>query len=166
MSRCDVDNHGSGDRDQGRHVEMDEHGHDHADHKHGVGGHTHSVSADADGRYLTIALLLIVGFMALEVVVGIVAHSLALLSDAAHMLTDAGALALSLVVPRRSMCGALARCASSRLRTSALPPQSAPARCASSAGGPRHHGFAAISGSRGLQCRNLIAGRVVVCARW
>ena len=79
---------------------MGEHGHDHAGHTHGVDGHTHSVSADADGRYLTIALLLIVGFMAFEVVVGIVAHSLALLSDAAHMLTDAGALALSLVVLR------------------------------------------------------------------
>jgi len=77
-----------------------DHGHDHAEHNHRVGGHTHSVSADADGRYLTIALLLIVGFMAVEVVVGIVAHSLALLSDAAHMLTDAGALALSLVVLR------------------------------------------------------------------
>ena len=36
--------------------------------------------------------------MVFEVVVGIVAHSLALLSDAGHMLTDAGALALSLVV--------------------------------------------------------------------
>jgi len=36
--------------------------------------------------------------MAVEVVVGILANSLALLSDAAHMLTDAGALALSLVV--------------------------------------------------------------------
>ncbi|MBV8396259.1 MAG: cation transporter [Actinobacteria bacterium] len=38
--------------------------------------------------------------MVAEVVVGIVAHSLALLSDAAHMLTDAGALVLSLVVIR------------------------------------------------------------------
>jgi cobalt-zinc-cadmium efflux system protein len=38
--------------------------------------------------------------MALEVVAGILAHSLALLSDAAHMLTDAGALALSLLVIR------------------------------------------------------------------
>src|SRR5262249_48807161 len=57
-------------------------------------------AADADYRYLTIALLLIVGFMAFEVVVGIVAHSLALLSDAAHMLTDAGALGLSLLVIR------------------------------------------------------------------
>jgi cobalt-zinc-cadmium efflux system protein len=51
-------------------------------------------------RYLTIAFLLIVAFMAFEVVAGIVAHSLALLSDAGHMLTDAGALALSLVVIR------------------------------------------------------------------
>ena len=35
-----------------------------------------------------------------EVVAGVLAHSLALLSDSAHMLTDAGALALSLVVLR------------------------------------------------------------------
>jgi cobalt-zinc-cadmium efflux system protein len=47
-----------------------------------------------------IALGLIVSFMAAEIVVGILAHSLALLSDAAHMLTDAGALAMSLVVIR------------------------------------------------------------------
>src|SRR4051794_30712777 len=38
--------------------------------------------------------------MAGEVVAGVLAHSLALLSDAAHMLTDAGALAMSLVVLR------------------------------------------------------------------
>src|SRR5690349_19820347 len=38
--------------------------------------------------------------MAGEIVAGILAHSLALLSDAAHMLTDAGALTLSLVVLR------------------------------------------------------------------
>src|SRR6476660_6605390 len=71
------------------------HGHDHHDH-----GHSHALNADADRRYLTIALVLIVGFMAFEVVVGILAHSLALLSDAGHMLTDAGALVLSLVVIR------------------------------------------------------------------
>jgi len=46
------------------------------------------------------ALALIVGFMAFEVIVGVLAHSLALLSDAAHMLTDAGALVLSLFVIR------------------------------------------------------------------
>jgi cobalt-zinc-cadmium efflux system protein len=44
------------------------------------------------------ALALILGFMAAEVVVGILAHSLALLSDAAHMLTDAGALLMSIIV--------------------------------------------------------------------
>src|SRR4051794_29774786 len=38
--------------------------------------------------------------MAVEVVAGILASSLALLSDAAHMLTDAGALALALVALR------------------------------------------------------------------
>jgi cobalt-zinc-cadmium efflux system protein len=38
--------------------------------------------------------------MAGEIVAGILAHSLALLSDAAHMLTDAGALVMSLVVLR------------------------------------------------------------------
>ena len=76
------------------------HHHGHAHHHHGGAGHSHNVSADADKRYLTVALLLIVGFMAFEVVVGIWAHSLALLSDAGHMLTDAAALALSLFVIR------------------------------------------------------------------
>jgi cobalt-zinc-cadmium efflux system protein len=61
-------------------------------------GHSHGVNADADRRPLTIALTLILAFMVGEVVVGILAHSLALLSDAAHMVTDAGALVLSLVV--------------------------------------------------------------------
>jgi cobalt-zinc-cadmium efflux system protein len=41
--------------------------------------------------------VLIVGFIAVEVVVGLLVNSLALLSDAAHMLTDAGALALAVV---------------------------------------------------------------------
>jgi cobalt-zinc-cadmium efflux system protein len=77
------------------HVRHDHQGsHEH----HAADGHSHGISADADRRCLTIALLLIVGFMVFEVVVGIVAHSLALLSDAGHMLTDAGALVLSLFV--------------------------------------------------------------------
>ena len=63
-------------------------------------GHSHGVRADADRRALGFALALIVGFMGVEVVVGILASSLALLSDAAHMLTDAGAIALSLVAAR------------------------------------------------------------------
>jgi cobalt-zinc-cadmium efflux system protein len=48
------------------------HDHDREDH----GGHSHGVSQDADQRYLTIALGLLVGFMLVEVVVGIIASSL------------------------------------------------------------------------------------------
>jgi cobalt-zinc-cadmium efflux system protein len=49
---------------------------------------------------LGVALALILGFMAVEVVAGILAGSLALLSDAAHMLTDAAAIGLSLVAAK------------------------------------------------------------------
>ena len=73
--------------------------HDHG-HGHGHGGHTHAPSAAADRRWLTIALALIAGFMAVEVVGGLLAGSLALLSDAAHMLTDAAAIALALLAAR------------------------------------------------------------------
>ena len=77
-----------------------DHGPHHPGGHDGCSDHSHRLSLDADQRYLTIALVLIVGFMAFEVVAGIIAHSLALLSDAGHMLTDAGALVLSLVVIR------------------------------------------------------------------
>jgi cobalt-zinc-cadmium efflux system protein len=61
-------------------------------------------------RRLLVALGLIVGFMAVEVAVGILAHSLAVVSDAAHMLTDAAAIGLSVVavrVARRPVGGAM-----------------------------------------------------------
>lgn len=69
------------------------------DHGHGE-GHSHGVSADANRFWLGAALVLLLGFMAVEVVVGLLAGSLALLSDAAHMLTDAGAIGLALVAIR------------------------------------------------------------------
>ncbi|WP_245665002.1 cation diffusion facilitator family transporter [Actinoplanes subtropicus] len=62
--------------------------------------HDHGVSAEADRRWLTVALVLLGVFMAGEVVAGLIAHSLALLSDAAHMLTDAGGIVLALVAIR------------------------------------------------------------------
>jgi cobalt-zinc-cadmium efflux system protein len=68
--------------------------HDH-DHDHG-----HGLSADADRRWLTAALLLITVFMAGEVAIGVIAQSLALISDAAHMLTDAIAIILALIAMR------------------------------------------------------------------
>lgn len=64
------------------------HEHDHA--------HSHAISADADRRYLWIALALLLALMGGQIVVGIMAGSLALLADAAHMVSDAGAIALSL----------------------------------------------------------------------
>ena len=60
------------------------------------GGHDHAVSGDADKRYLKLALWLIAGFMLVEVVVGFIAGSVALLADAGHMLSDVGALAASI----------------------------------------------------------------------
>jgi cobalt-zinc-cadmium efflux system protein len=63
-------------------------------HRHGA------VTIDTSARRLAVVLGLIVTFMVGEVLAGILAHSLALLSDAAHMLTDAGAIALSLVALR------------------------------------------------------------------
>jgi cobalt-zinc-cadmium efflux system protein len=59
--------------------------HDHSHHGH-----------DADRRSLTIALVLIAAFFVAEVVAAFAANSLALLADAGHMLTDAGALAFAL----------------------------------------------------------------------
>jgi cobalt-zinc-cadmium efflux system protein len=64
------------------------------------GHHAHqhriAASADADRRYLRAALALIVSYMVVEVVVAVLAHSLALVADAGHMLTDAGAIAGSM----------------------------------------------------------------------
>jgi cobalt-zinc-cadmium efflux system protein len=72
------------------------HGHGH-DHGH---GHGQAVSTSADRKLLSGALALIVGFMVAEVVVGLAAGSLALITDAAHMLTDAIAIALALIAIR------------------------------------------------------------------
>lgn len=78
-----------------------EKGHDHAhEHAHGHGGHSHGVSVDADRRYLTAALVLISVFIVAEVTVGIMASSLALITDAGHMVTDAFAIGLALVAMR------------------------------------------------------------------
>jgi cobalt-zinc-cadmium efflux system protein len=54
----------------------------------------------ADRRWLLGALVLIVAFMIGEVVAGLFAHSLALLTDAGHMLTDAAALVLAVITSR------------------------------------------------------------------
>ncbi len=71
--------------------------HGHAGHARAAHAHHVRVDETADRRRLVVALVLLGGFMLAEVVVGVVVHSLALLADAGHMLTDTGALALALV---------------------------------------------------------------------
>lgn len=63
--------------------------HDHAGHAHGHHHHT------GQGRTLVIALLLTLSFSGIEALAGWWSGSLALLSDAAHMLTDSSALGLA-----------------------------------------------------------------------
>jgi cobalt-zinc-cadmium efflux system protein len=62
----------------------------------------HGSAAGTGARYLAGSLALILAFMAAEVVIGLLAHSLALISDAAHMLTDAAAIVLALTAMRLS----------------------------------------------------------------
>jgi cobalt-zinc-cadmium efflux system protein len=58
--------------------------------------HDHGNRVATDRRALAVALALIVAFLVAEVVAALIAGSLALLADAGHMLTDAGALAFAL----------------------------------------------------------------------
>jgi cobalt-zinc-cadmium efflux system protein len=59
--------------------------------------HDHTHSHADDRRALAVALALIATLLVVEVVAGLIAGSLALLADAGHMLTDAGALGFALV---------------------------------------------------------------------
>jgi cobalt-zinc-cadmium efflux system protein len=71
------------------------HGHDHA-HGHGHShGHDHGRPADAS-RALGAAFAITLGVLVLEGVGGVLSGSVALLADAGHMLTDAGALGIAL----------------------------------------------------------------------
>lgn len=80
----------------------DDHDHD-AGHDHGHSGRAgHDHTAGANEKSLKIAFVLTFTFLVVELVGGIVAHSLALLSDAAHMFTDTAALAIALLAIRIS----------------------------------------------------------------
>ena len=57
-----------------------------------AGGHAHGPGAGSDSRYLLIALALLAAFMLGEIIVAVLSGSLALLSDAGHMLSDVGAI--------------------------------------------------------------------------
>ena len=60
-------------------------------HAHGH-AHAHGPGAGSDRKYLLTALVLLTAFMLAEVITAVLSGSLALLSDAGHMLSDVGAI--------------------------------------------------------------------------
>ncbi|PJG84967.1 cation diffusion facilitator family transporter [Conservatibacter flavescens] len=67
---------------------MNHHTHNHAGHHHGH---------DINQQVLKVSLIVIASFMLVEIIAGFITGSLALLSDAGHMLSDALALGFSLL---------------------------------------------------------------------
>ena len=92
--------------DHSSHTASD-HVHERADHAHDHHHHDHALPQSA--RALTLALAATGGFLIVEAVGGWYAHSLALLADAGHMLTDVLSLALALAAMRASGWSADAR---------------------------------------------------------
>lgn len=78
----------------------DGHGPDAHSHEAGASGHGHDHTAGANAKMLGWALGLTSIFLVAEVVAGLYFNSLALLSDAAHMMTDVAALAIALMAIR------------------------------------------------------------------
>src|SRR5258708_304588 len=68
----------------------------HHHHGHGAGEHHVHAAEGSPSRRLAVVLALTAAYMVAEAVGGWRAHSLALLADAGHMLSDVAALALSL----------------------------------------------------------------------
>lgn len=91
--------HGHPHSGEHRHHEHEHHDnqhdeHEHHKHEHSGFGHNHGAS---NKKSLTIALVITTVFLIAEIVGGIITNSLALISDAAHMLSDVAALGLSLL---------------------------------------------------------------------
>lgn len=77
-------------------------GHSHAGHSHGAGGHVHAPANF--GTAFLVGIVLNVGFVVAEVAYGLLGHSMALIADGAHNLTDVLGLAaawLASVLARR-----------------------------------------------------------------
>jgi cobalt-zinc-cadmium efflux system protein len=90
MAADQAHRHDHGDHHHGR-----RHGHGHS-HGHGHdGGHAHSHAPAAFGTAFAVATLLNVALVAIQVVYGVLAHSMALLADAGHNAGDVLALLLA-----------------------------------------------------------------------
>ncbi len=83
--------HGAAGRDHGHAHDDHHHGHHHHDHH---GGHDHDYRSH-DKSLLLIAFVITATTMVLEIVGGLMTHSLALVSDGIHMFTHAFALGVS-----------------------------------------------------------------------
>jgi cobalt-zinc-cadmium efflux system protein len=81
-------------------LDHDHHSHDGHDHARAHEAAAHGGSASHSARRLTLSLAVTAGIMVAEAVGGLVSGSLALVSDAGHMLTDVAALALALLAVR------------------------------------------------------------------
>ncbi len=82
--------------DHSSEAKHDHAGHDHAGHDHSDHGHSHAPDVTArNSKAVAIAACLTGGFMVVEAVGGVLSGSLALLADAAHMVTDTASLALA-----------------------------------------------------------------------
>jgi cobalt-zinc-cadmium efflux system protein len=83
----------------------DAHTHSHAGepgHSHGLHGHSHAIGGRMTG-VLGVAVVATLALVAVEVVAGYAAHSIALVSDAAHNLTDVPTLVISWLATRLAM---------------------------------------------------------------
>ncbi|WP_414693735.1 cation diffusion facilitator family transporter [Paenibacillus sp.] len=81
------------------HSHADGHSHDH-DHSHSRGhlhgpGHSHNHGKNANKQALKLSFFIITAYMIVEAIGGFITNSLALISDAGHMFSDATALGLS-----------------------------------------------------------------------
>ena len=81
-----------------------DHDHSHGDHSHShghAGHHHHHVSAaDAANKAFIFGIILNSAYVVIQAIAGFMTHSMALLSDAGHNLSDVAALALSLIAFR------------------------------------------------------------------
>lgn len=82
------------DHDHHDHDHAHGHGHHHHGHSHGPGGHHHHAPKDF-GRAFAIGVALNLGFVLVEAGAGLITHSLALLADAGHNLSDVLGLLLA-----------------------------------------------------------------------
>ena len=77
-----------------------DHGHSH-DHSHGGHHHHHQVSAaDVANKAFIVGIILNSAYVVVQFIAGLMTHSMALLSDAGHNLSDVASLALSLLAFR------------------------------------------------------------------